>query len=235
VRSSFYTSPKREHNCVFEQVYLSRPDSQMRGKAVAAARMDMGKYLARQMKDINADLVMPVPDSGFFAAMGFAKESGIPFEMGLVRNHYLGRSFIKARQNLREITAKLKLFPIEDIIRGKNIVLVDDSIVRGTTAKKMIEVLRSHGVRKIHFAVTSPPIVAPCFFGINTPSEKELIASHMSEKEVAKTIGVDSMTFITIENAVKACRGTGETDTFCSSCFTGKYPVKISKATMEGR
>ncbi|WP_424244062.1 amidophosphoribosyltransferase [Elusimicrobium posterum] len=235
LKTSFFTKPKKEHNCIFEQVYLSRPDALMRGKAVAQARMDMGRALARQMKGVKADIVMPVPDSGMFAALGFSKESGLPFEIGLVRNHYMGRSFIKSTQILREMVAKLKLFPIENIVKNKDIILVDDSIVRGTTARQMINVLREHGARKIHFAVTSPPIVAPCFYGINTPSKEELISCTHTHKQIVKAIDVDSLTFITQENAVIACGGIGGPEGFCDSCFTDKYPTKISKATMEAR
>ncbi|WP_428898125.1 amidophosphoribosyltransferase [Parelusimicrobium proximum] len=235
LKSTLFTTPAKEQNCIFEQVYLSRPDSTVRGKSVAAARMAMGRKLAQQMKGVKADFVMPVPDSGFFAALGFSKESGLDFQTGFVRNHYMGRSFIKTTQPLREHTAKLKLFPIKDVVKGKNIVLVDDSIVRGTTAKKMIKTLREAGAKKIHFAVTSPPIVAPCFYGINTPSKKELIACNVEIDKIAKEIGVDSMTFITSPNSVDACKGTGSDKTFCSACFTDKYPTKISKTTRDAR
>ncbi|ACC98073.1 Amidophosphoribosyltransferase [Elusimicrobium minutum Pei191] len=233
--SGFFTQPKKENNCIFEQVYFSRPDSIVRGFSVAEARMSMGRKLAQQMKDIKADIVMPVPDSGFFAALGFAKESGIPFEMGLVRNHYMGRSFIKSTQHMREVVAKLKLFPIGGIVKGKNIILIDDSIVRGTTAKKMINMLKEHGVKNIHFAVTSPPIIAPCFYGINTPSKSELIYCNMSHEQIVKEIGVTSLHLITIKNAADACGGISGCQGFCSACFTDKYPTKISKSTREAR
>lgn len=235
VRSSFFTAHKTQHNCIFEQVYLARPDAVIRGQSVARARIEMGKALARQMKGVKADIVMPVPDSGFFAALGYAQESGLPFEMGLVRNHYMGRSFIKSTQNIREMVVKLKLLPILDIVKGKNVVLVDDSIVRGTTAKKLIKVLRDHGAKKVHFALTSPPIIAPCFYGINTPNKSELIAANYTHKEIEREIGVDSITFITKENAAKACGGIEGPGGYCSACFTGKYPTKISKRTMESR
>jgi len=235
LKSSFYTKPGKMQNCIFEQVYLSRPDAVIRGQSVANARMEMGKCLARQMKGVKADIVMPVPDSGIFAAMGYAKESKLPFEMGLVRNHYMGRSFIKSAQNIREMVVKLKLLPIADIVNGKDIVLVDDSLVRGTTSKKLIKILRGHGARKVHFAVTSPPIIAPCFYGINTPSSKELIACTHTPAQLKEALGADSVTFITIENAAKACGGKQGPGGYCSSCFTGKYIYKIPKEIVDKR
>jgi amidophosphoribosyltransferase len=235
LKSMFYTKPGKLQNCIFEQVYLSRPDAVIRGHSVANARMEMGKSLARQMKDIKADMVIPVPDSGFFAALGFAKESKLPFDMGLVRNHYMGRSFIKSAQSIREMVVKLKLLPILDIVEGKSIVLVDDSLVRGTTSKKLIKMLRDHGARKVHFAVTSPPIISPCFYGINTPSKKELIARTHTREQIKEELGADSVTFITIDNAAKACGGNDGPRGYCDSCFTGKYIYKISRKTMESR
>ncbi|MDR0291268.1 MAG: amidophosphoribosyltransferase [Elusimicrobium sp.] len=235
LKSTFYAKPAARQNCIFETVYISRPDTLIRGMSVAQARMAMGAKLALQMKGIKADIVMPVPDSGFFAALGFSKASGIPFEMGFVRNHYMGRSFLRTTQHMREIVAKLKLFPISDIIKGKDIILVDDSIVRGTQSKKIINTLREYGARKIHFAVTSPEIIAPCFYGVNTPSKKELIAATHTHDEIVKEIGVDSLTFITIDNAAEACGGNEGAKGFCSACFTGKYPTKISKSTLEAR
>lgn len=235
LKSTFYTTPKKTHQCIFEQVYIARPDSVIHGHSVADARIEMGRLLARQMKDIQADIVMPVPDSGFFAAMGVAKESKLPFEMGLVRNHYMGRSFLKSVQHMREMVVRLKLLPIDDLVRGKNIILVDDSLVRGTTSKKLIKILREHGARKIHFALTSPPIISPCFYGINTPSKNELIAATHTHEQIVREIGADTVTFITRENAAKACGGKQGPDGFCSSCFTGKYITKISKETMAKR
>jgi amidophosphoribosyltransferase len=232
LKSSFYAKPGKMQNCIFEQVYLSRPDSIIRGQSVANARMEMGKCLARQMKDIKADIVMPVPDSGIFAAMGFAEQAKIPFEIGLVRNHYLGRSFIKSAQSVRETAVKLKLLPIDDIINGKDIVLVDDSLVRGTTSRRLIKILREHGARKVHFAVTSPPIIAPCFYGINTPSGKELIACTHTHEQLKKALGANSVSFITKQNAARACGGAQGPRGYCESCFTGKYIYKISKKTM---
>ncbi|MDR1684351.1 MAG: amidophosphoribosyltransferase [Elusimicrobiota bacterium] len=233
--SSFYTKPKARQNCIFEQVYLSRPDTVIRGRSVSTARMEMGRLLAKQMKDIKADIVVPVPDSGLFAALGFAKESGLPFEMGLVRNHYMGRSFIKSAQAVRDMVVKLKLLPIADIVRGRRIVLIDDSLVRGTTSRKLIKVLRFCGAKEVHFAVTSPPIVAPCFYGINTPSKKELIACTHTHAQILKELGADSVNFITIKNAAKACGGREGPGGYCQSCFTGRYIYKISKATLESR
>ena len=237
LKSSYFAKPAPQNNCIFETVYISRPDTLIRGRSVAQARMDMGAKLYEQMKakGFKADIVMPVPDSGFFAALGFAKASGIPFEMGFVRNHYMGRSFLKTTQSMREIVAQLKLFPIGGIIKGKDIVLVDDSIVRGTQSKKIISTLRKYGARKIHIAVTSPEIISPCFYGVNTPSKQELIAATHTHDQIVKDIGVDSATFITIKNAAEACGGNEGAKGFCSSCFTGKYPTKITKSTWEAR
>jgi amidophosphoribosyltransferase len=235
LKSSFYKKPGKLQNCIFEQVYLSRPDSVIRGQSVANARMEMGKRLARQMKNIKADMVMPVPDSGIFAAMGFAQEAKLPFEMGLVRNHYLGRSFIKSAQSIREMVVRLKLLPIEDIVKGKSIILVDDSLVRGTTSKKLIKILRGHGASRVHFAVTSPPIVAPCFYGINTPNNNELIACTHTYEQIKKELGADSITFNTAKDAQEACGGTYGPQGYCDSCFTGKYSYKISKETRDKR
>jgi amidophosphoribosyltransferase len=233
--SSFYIKPKETRNCVFEQVYLSRPDSVIREHSVSDARAEMGKRLAQQMKNIKADIVMPIPDSGFFAALGFAKEAGLPFEMGLVRNHYMGRSFLKSSEKIREKAVRLKLLPVDDIIKGKDIVLVDDSLVRGTTAKKIVKLLRERGARKIHLALTSRPIIAPCFYGINTPSRKELIACTHTHKQILKEINADSVTFLTRKNVMEACGGKTGAKDYCDSCFTGKYITKISKETLAKR
>jgi amidophosphoribosyltransferase len=189
----------------------------------------MGEKLAEQMKDVKADLVMPVPDSGYFAALGFARASKILFENGFVRNHYVGRSFIKPSQNLRDTTAKLKLRPIKEVVSGKKIIVIDDSIVRGTTSKRLITTLKNAGAKKIHFAFSCPPIISSCYYGIDTPSKKHLIAANLSVGEIRKYLGVDSLTFLTLENLIKACSNGVKKNVFCSACFSGKYPTKISK------
>ncbi len=229
-KSFIYKKAKKLNMCIFEQVYFSRPDSMSSGKSVKEARIKMGEFLAQQMKKINADAVIPVPDSGFFAALGYSKVSGIPFETGFIRNHYVGRSFIKPSQALRELTAKLKLVPFKESVKGKNIVLVDDSIVRGTTAKKIISLLKDAGAAKVHFALSCPPIISPCYYGIDTPSKEHLVSAQKSKEEIRLYLGVDSLTFLSLENLLKACSlKPGGHNVFCSACFTGKYPTKIYK------
>jgi amidophosphoribosyltransferase len=233
IQKSFsYKKLKKQNTCIFEQVYFSRSDSIMFGQTVKEARVKMGEYLANQMKDIKADIVMPVPDTGYFAALGFSRTSNILFENGFVRNHYVGRSFIKPSQNLRDLTARLKLRPIKEVVNGKEIVLVDDSIVRGTTSKRLISILREAGAKKIHFALSCPPIIGPCYYGIDTPSEDHLIAANNSIEEMIKYLDVDKLIFLSLENLIKACSfDNKKKNVFCTSCFTGKYPTKISKNT----
>ncbi|MDR0822872.1 MAG: amidophosphoribosyltransferase [Endomicrobium sp.] len=235
-RSFKYTKVSKQHTCIFEQVYFSRSDSIMFDKSVKEARIKMGALLAEQMKDIvkTADIVMPVPDSGFYAAQGFSRESHILFETGFVRNHYVGRSFIKPSQNLRELTAQLKLFPIKEVVKGKEIVLIDDSIVRGTTSKRIIGALKKAGAKKIHFALSCPPIIAPCYYGIDTPMKEHLIAAQKSIEEIRKYLGVDSLTFLNLKNLVSACSPSqNNKNLFCCACFTDKYPTKISKISFK--
>lgn len=226
--NSFYPFKKLSQTavCIFELVYLARPDSVVMGKNVSSYRFEMGKYLASQVKDLKADFVVPVLDSGMFAALGFAQKSKIPFNIGLVRSHYAGRSFIESTQSERELAVKLKLSPVSDVLKGKDIVLVDDSIVRATTSRLLVKYLKSAGVGKIHMAVSSPPIVSSCFYGIDTPEKKKLIAHNMSVEAIRKHIGVDTLNYLTLENLLKAC-GNSNKNIFCTACFTGKYPTKI--------
>jgi amidophosphoribosyltransferase len=231
-KSFLYKKIRKQNTCIFEQVYFSRADSVMFGKTVKEARVKMGEYLSNQMKNIKADIVIPVPDTGYFAALGFSRTSNILFENGFVRNHYVGRSFIKPSQNLRDLTARLKLRPIKEVVSGKEIILVDDSIVRGTTSKRLINILREAGVKKIHFALSCPPIIGPCYYGIDTPSKKYLIAANNSVEDMVKYLNVDSLTFLNLENLIKACSfDNKKAKKFCVSCFTDKYPTKISKNT----
>ncbi|MDR3092353.1 MAG: amidophosphoribosyltransferase [Endomicrobium sp.] len=231
-KSFLYKKTKKQNTCIFEQVYFSRPDSIMFGKTVKEARVKMGEYLANQMKNVKADIVMPVPDTGYFAALGFSRTSNILFENGFVRNHYVGRSFIKPSQNLRDLTARLKLRPIREVVKGKEIILVDDSIVRGTTSKRLVNILREAGAKKIHFALSCPPIIGSCYYGIDTPSKDHLIAANNSIEEMRKYLGTDSLTFLSLENLVKACScGNKKEKVFCTSCFTEKYPTIISRNT----
>ncbi|MDD5020993.1 MAG: amidophosphoribosyltransferase [Endomicrobiaceae bacterium] len=228
VESLQFIKKTKEKLCIFEQVYFSRPDSMLCERSIRDARVQMGKYLAQQMKHIKADVVVPVPDTGIFSAKGFSLYSGIVMQTGFIRNHYVGRSFIKPSQKMREITAKLKLFPIKDVINGKRIVLIDDSLVRGTTAQKIVATLRNVGAKEIHLALSSPAVISPCFYGIDTPNKSKLIAAVKSVEEIKEFLNVDSLTFLNIDSMKKAC-GNGKVNNFCSACFDGKYPSPIDR------
>jgi amidophosphoribosyltransferase len=216
-------SPAR---CVFEQVYFARPDSMIFGRGVQAARRDLGRALAREMDGVKADVVVPVPDSGVSAALGFSEVSGIPFEMGLVRSHYVSRTFIKPTQELRDKAAMLKLAPVPEALRGKRVLLIDDSIVRGTTSKKICKSLRAAGAREIHMGVTSPPIVSPCYYGIDTPRAAELIANVHSQDEIRKFLDVDTLHHLSLQGMLRAV-GKGDESGWCTACFSRRYPTPI--------
>ena len=217
------TTPAR---CVFEQVYFARPDSTIFGRGVQAARRDLGRALAREMEGLKADIVVPVPDSGIPAALGFSEESRIPFEIGLMRSHYVSRTFIKPTQELREKAAMLKLAPVPETLRGKRVVLIDDSIVRGTTSRRICKLLRQAGAREIHMAITSPPIVSPCYYGIDTPRAAELIANQNSTEEIRKFLGVDSLHYLSLPGMLRAA-GKGDESGWCTACFSRRYPTPI--------
>ncbi|MBI5201955.1 MAG: amidophosphoribosyltransferase [Elusimicrobia bacterium] len=216
---------RKAAKCVFEQVYFARPDSTVFGRSVMGSRRELGRQLAREMPGAKADMVIPVPDSGVPAALGFSEQSGIPFELGFVRSHYVGRTFIQPAQGLRDASVALKLSPVRELLKGKRIVLVDDSIVRGTTSRKICRMLRRVGVKEIHMAISSPPIVSPCYYGIDTPREEELIASANSPEEIRKFLGVDSLHYLSVDGLIKAA-GAGATG-YCTACFTRKYPTPI--------
>jgi amidophosphoribosyltransferase len=219
-KSFFYGKSKKQSACIFEQVYFSRPDSVLFGKTVKLSRIEMGRLLARQMKHIKADFVSAVPESGVFAAQGFAKEAGIPLETAFIRSHYVGRSFIKPSQALRDLAVRMKLFPVRETVAGKEIVLIDDSLVRGTTARRIIAALRQAGAKKIHFALSCPQIIAPCRYGIDTPSKEQLMAAQNSIEQMKKSLNVDSLTFLSLENLVKAASSPEtQKNCFCSACF----------------
>ncbi|MDM7996637.1 MAG: amidophosphoribosyltransferase [Acidobacteriota bacterium] len=215
---------ERPAYCVFEHIYFSRPDSLVFGRTVNACRREMGKYLARE-HPVDADLVIPVPDSGVSAAIGYAQESGIPFEFGLIRNHYVGRTFIEPKQSIRNFGVKIKLNPVREILRDKRIVLIDDSIVRGTTSKKILHVIRSAGVKEVHVRITAPPIIAPCFYGIDIPTRHELIASTKSVEEICRFIGADSLGYLSLEAVLKSVEDRKQ---YCTACFTDNYPTEIA-------
>ncbi|WP_017980989.1 amidophosphoribosyltransferase [Methanocaldococcus villosus] len=208
--------------CMFEYVYFSRPDSTIDGISVYKVRKKIGKTLARE-KPASADIVSPVPDSGITFALGYAEESKIPYYEGLIKNRYVGRSFILPSQNERELAVRLKLSPVKSVLKDKSIVLVDDSIVRGTTSKRIIEIVRKAGAKEVHFRIGSPKIISPCYYGIDMSRKSELIAVDKSEEEIAKIIGADSVGYISLEGLIKAI---GRKD-LCLACLTGKYPTKI--------
>lgn len=208
--------------CIFEYVYFARPDSMVFGKNVYKLRKNMGAELAREVPT-QADLVTAVPDSGVAAAIGYAEASKIPYEMGLVRNHYVGRTFIEPKQSIRDFGVKIKLNPNSDVLAGKSVIVVDDSIVRGTTSKKLVAMLRQAGAREIHLRISSPPTTNPCYYGIDTPDKHELIASRYSIEEIASYIGVDSLAYLSIEGLYRAVESTP--GKFCDACFSGSYPA----------
>lgn len=208
--------------CVFEHVYFSRPDSQVYEKSVYQTRKNLGRELAKE-HTLTADCVIPVPDSGVLSALGYAQEMNIPFQMGLIRNHYVGRTFIEPEQSIRGFGVKLKLNPVKSELEGKHVIVVDDSIVRGTTSKKIVKMLREAGVKKITMMISSPPFANPCFYGIDTPNKDDLIASKMTLSQIRDFIEVDELRYLSLEGMYKAVGTTHET--FCDACFTGKYPV----------
>ncbi|HYA22715.1 MAG TPA: amidophosphoribosyltransferase [Terriglobales bacterium] len=221
--SRFYSTAQPQSSCIFEHVYFSRPDSIVFGRAVQDSREELGRQLAREAP-AEADIVVPVPDSGVTAAMGYAAESGIPFRFGLIRNHYIGRTFIEPRQSVRDFGVKLKLNPVRSLLEGKRIVLIDDSIVRGTTSRKIVRMVRNAGAREVHMRISCPPTIAPCFYGVDTPSRRELIAANKSIEEIREFIGADSVAYLSLEGLKKAC-ADGEKTTYCSACYTGSYPT----------
>jgi amidophosphoribosyltransferase len=209
--------------CVFEHIYFSRPDSLVFGRNVNASRREMGKFLARE-HPIEADVVVPVPDSGVSAAIGYSQDSGIPLEFGLIRNHYVGRTFIEPKQSIRNFGVKVKLNPVREILQGRRVILVDDSIVRGTTSKKIVQIVRAAGAKEIHVRITAPPIVAPCFYGIDIPTRHELIASAKSVEEIQRFIGADSLGYLSLESVLKSVE---DNKRYCSACFSGNYPIEL--------
>ena len=224
VFSRFY-APKMEHAaCIFEHVYFSRPDSKIFGRSVNESRETLGRRLAIEAP-ADADIVVPVPDSGVTAAMGYSAESGIPFRFGLIRNHYIGRTFIEPEQSVRDFGVKLKLNPVRSVLAGKRVVLIDDSIVRGTTSRKIVRMVRDAGAREVHLRISCPPTISPCFYGVDTPSKKHLIAANKSVDEIRDYIGADSLAYLSLEGMKEAC-GEGEKTTYCSACYTGKYPTE---------
>jgi amidophosphoribosyltransferase len=212
--------------CIFEFVYFARPDSTIFGKNVYLARKELGRQLAREYQ-VDADVVIAVPDSGVPAAMGYAEESGIPFELGLIRNHYVGRTFIEPAQSIRHFGVKIKLNPVREILEGKRVVIIDDSIVRGTTSRKIVKMVRNAGAKEVHMRISSPPTSYPCYYGIDTPNRKELISSSHTIDEICRYITADSLGYLSEQGLVSSV-GVDNTN-FCKACFAGEYPVAFPK------
>lgn len=223
IRSSF-TLPKLEsRKCVFEFVYFARPDSRVFGGSVDRARRELGRQLAREYPAPSAELVFGVPDSSNSAAVGYAEESGLPFELALIRNHYVGRTFIQPTQAGRSAKVKVKYNAVREVLDGRSVVMVDDSIVRGTTTRGLVAMIRAAGAREVHMRVSSPPITGPCYYGIDTPSREELIAARLTPDEIAGELGVDSLGYLSLQGMLTAVPGGPEG--FCHACFSGDYPT----------
>ena len=227
-RFPFERTPARF--CIFEYVYFARPNSMLEGRNVYSVRKRIGEELAREAP-VEADLVVPVPDSGTPAAIGFAQGSGIPFELGIIRNHYVGRTFIQPSAQIRHMGVRLKHNANKALIEGKRVVLVDNSIVRGTTSQKIVQMMRDAGAREVHMRIASPPTMSSCFYGVDTPEKAKLLASRMSVEEMAEFIRVDSLSFLSIDGLYRAVREPGrnnECPQFCDACFTGDYPTRLT-------
>ncbi len=223
VTSRQYATGIEQSSCIFEHVYFARPDSRIYGRWVQESREQMGRQLARE-SHVDADLVVPVPDSGVTAAIGYADESGLPFRFGLIRNHYVGRTFIEPEQRVRDFGVKLKLNPVRNLLEGKRVVLIDDSIIRGTTSRKIVRMVRSAGATEVHLRISCPPTISPCFYGVDTPSKKDLIAANNTIEGIRRFIEADSLSYLSLDGLERACDG-GEGNHFCVACYTGNYPT----------
>ena len=225
-------APEKAHQyCIFEHVYFSRPDSVVFGRPVNESREELGRLLARE-HPVEADLVAPVPDSGVPAAIGYAAESGIPFRMALIRNHYVGRTFIEPEQAIRDFGVKLKLNPVRRMLEGQRVVLVDDSLVRGTTSRKIVRLVREAGAAEVHVRISCPPTISPCYYGVDTPRREELIAARHSTDEIRKFLGADTLGYLSLESLRAAVQDTQDRK-FCTSCYTGNYPTDLVQLEVE--
>ena len=232
IKATRYAEAGRKQVCSFEYIYFARPDSIIDGQDVYQARLNMGKEMWAETQ-YDADLIIPVPDSGNTAAIGYSMASGIPFNFGLIKNRYMGRTFIKPNQKQRELAVRMKLNVVKSVVRGKRIIMVDDSIVRGTTSGIICKLLREAGAKEVYMCVSAPPIKYPCFYGIDTSVRKELIASALDEEAIRKYIGVDKLHFITLEGLDRALVGIPRED-MCLACFNNDYPTTIPVSTEEG-
>jgi amidophosphoribosyltransferase len=224
VTSRKYAPGVQQSSCIFEHVYFARPDSRIFGRWVQESREEMGRQLARE-SGVPADLVVPVPDSGVTAAIGYAAESGLPFRFGLIRNHYVGRTFIEPEQRVRDFGVKLKLNPVRNLLEGKRIILIDDSIIRGTTSRKIVRMVRSAGAKEVHLRISCPPTISPCFYGVDTPSKKELITANNTVEQIRQFIEADSLAYLSLDGLKQACHGE-ENNHYCTACYTGVYPTQ---------
>jgi amidophosphoribosyltransferase len=227
LRSFHPFPPEPPSQCIFEHVYFARPDSQVFGGNVLESRLRLGRQLAREAP-AEADIVVPVPDSGMGAGLGYAQESGLSFEWGLIRNHYVGRTFIEPKQSIRSFGVKIKLNPVRSILEGKRVVLIDDSIVRGTTSRKIVGMVRNAGAREVHVRISSPPTTGPCYYGIDTPLKSELIAASQSTEEIRQYIAADSLAYLSQQGLLEAVGDAGGRR-HCTACFSGRYPVAVTQ------
>jgi amidophosphoribosyltransferase len=233
IRSARPLPPAPPRACIFEYVYFARPDSKLGGISVYDTRKSFGRQLARE-HPVEADVVIPVPDSGVPAAIGYAAERSLPFEMGLIRSHYVGRTFIEPQQSIRHFGVRLKLNPVEPVLRGKRVVVVDDSIVRGTTSRKIVKMVRDAGAREVHLRISSPPTQWPCYYGIDTPTRRELIASSHTVDEIMRYVTADSLGYLSLEgmvSTVAGAKGVGPEGKFCHACFSGEYAIPFTAST----
>lgn len=225
IRSLQVLPATRQAKCIFEHVYFSRPDSVVFDRTVQASRERMGRILAEEAP-VEADLVVPVPDSGVTAAIGYSQRSNIPFSFGLIRNHYVGRTFIEPKQAIRHFGVKVKLNPVKELLAGKRVVLIDDSIIRGTTSRKIVKMVRAAGAREVHVRVSCPPTISPCFYGIDTPNRRELIGASHTIEEIRKYIEADSLEYLSLDGMLRGVEGS-ESE-YCTACYTGVYPLELS-------
>ena len=218
--------PAPSAHCIFEHVYFARPDSYVFGESVNEVRTQLGRLLARE-QPVEADVIVPVPDSGVCAAIGYAEESGIPMRVGLIRNHYVGRTFIEPQQSIRHFGVRIKLNPVRSILEGQRVVLVDDSLVRGTTSRKIVKMVKAAGAKEVHMRISCPPTISPCFYGVDTPRRSELIAATHTLDEIQTYIGADSVGYLSLEGLLSSV-GT-KRSSYCTSCYTGQYPVAFPR------
>ena len=222
VHSISFAKALKISKCIFEYVYFSRPDSLVFGQSVYEIRKEMGRTLARENK-VAADVVVPVPDSGVPAAIGFSEASGIPFDLGIIRNHYVGRTFIQPEHEIRSFGVRVKLNPQSAVLQGKRVILIDDSLVRGTTSKKILSLVRHAVAKEVHLRIAAPPTTGPCYYGVDTPSKKELIASNQTLEQIRKFVEVDSLSYLSLDGLLKSAKSSG----YCAACFDGKYPTPL--------